>query len=276
MATKQTTQDDRPSTPSHLYNEHYFLTSCEGFEVFTEGSETISLRLAAALKLVEPNPGERILDLGCGRGEAITYCAREGAIVHGADSSLDALHIAQRNLSALTDQTGRHTSLSLTDVKHLPFADASFDKVLMLDLVEHLYPWELAEALGEARRVLASGGKLVIHTAPNRWYYRFGYPLYRMIERLRGRRLPADPRSRFPFHYLHVNEQDIWGLHRALRKAGFDSRVWLANVQQPSLDSHSPALQWLVRILLEVYPFCWVFRNDILATATKRGVGAKR
>jgi len=40
----------------------------------------------------------------------------------------------------------------------LPFEPGTFDRVLMLDVVEHLYPAELAEALREARRVLKPGG----------------------------------------------------------------------------------------------------------------------
>ena len=271
LTNKQGVNAHRPSTPPHLYDERYFLTACEGYQDFAIGSEAISLRLATLLELASPGPGERILDLGCGRGEATAYCAREGAITHGVDSSLDALHIAQRRLGALGSGVGQRASLFLADVKYLPFADASFDKVLMLDLVEHLYPWELAEALREAWRVLAAGGRLVIHTAPNRWYYRFGYPLYRVFERLRGRHLPLDPRSRFPFHHLHVNEQDIVSLRRSLQEAGFDSRVWLANIQRPLLESCSMWLNLAVRMLLAVPPFHWVFRNDILALAVKRG-----
>jgi ubiquinone/menaquinone biosynthesis C-methylase UbiE len=135
--------------------------------------------------------------------------------MYGVDYSADALHIARRCMAAGDSQPNERICLGRADAKRLPFADASFDKLLMFDLVEHLYPWELAQALSEAWRVLGVHGLLMIHTAPNRWYYRFGYPLYRLFERLRGRELPADPRSRFPFHYLHVNEQDILGLRRS-------------------------------------------------------------
>ena len=263
--------ESRPSTPSHLYSEDYFLAACEGYEGFEQEVEAavVSPRLVASSNLVKCKPGERVLDIGCGRGEIVLSCAHSGAAVCGVDYSADALRIARRGVTEGDSSSGR-ISLGRADAKRLPFADASFDKLLMFDLVEHLYPWELAQALSEAWRVLGVHGQLLIHTAPNRWYYRFGYPLYRLFERLRGRELPADPRSRFPFHYLHVNEQDVLGLRRSLRRAGFDAKVWLDNVRPPLKDESSPALKLLLTVLLDVYPFRWIFRNDLFAVACKR------
>jgi hypothetical protein len=142
----------------------------------------------------------------------------------------------------------------------------------MFDLVEHLFPWELDAALREAWRVLVPGGELIIHTAPNRWYYRFGYPLFRLFERMRGRKLPANPRDRYPFHHLHVNEQDVLGLSRSLRSVGFSPRIVLENVTNPLQAERSPILRFAIHFLLNVYPFRWVFRNDIFAIAKKRGL----
>ena len=71
----------------------------------------------------------------------------------------------------------------MADAKGLPFDSAHFDRVLMFDVVEHLYPWELDRALAEIRRVLTSDGRLVIHTAPNRWYDKYAYPIVRFGRR---------------------------------------------------------------------------------------------
>lgn len=264
---------EQPTTPSELYNEQYFLTACEGYEGWEAGEEGDSPRLLAALALAAPWPGERMLDVGCGRGEAVLSCARKGAQAYGIDYSRDALHIARRCVNAEGHFVEQHAHLARADAKRLPFRDDSFDKLLMFDLVEHLYPWELTAAFREAWRVLAPEGALILHTAPNRWYYRFGYPLYRLFERLRGLHLPANPRDRFPFHHLHVNEQDPLRLRGSLREAGFAPRVWLGNVQSPLPGSSSPLLKLVVAVLLTVYPFRWVFRNDLFAVAQKRGEG---
>jgi len=259
-------------TPSTFYSEQYYLTACEGYDAFAaeSGKEVISPRLAAALRLVEVKPGERVLDVGCGRGEAVLHIARNGGVVHGVDYSSDALRIARRYLGAgKREHQSQNIYLLQSDAKRLPFKDSSFDKLLMFDLIEHLYPWELAKALREAHRVLVPGGQLFIHTAPNRWYYQFGYPLYRIFERLRGGHLPSDPKSRFPFHYLHVNEQDVIRLRRSLRQAGFDCRVWLDNIQPVLFFNRSPRLSLILFRLLRTYPLRWIFCNDIFAIACK-------
>lgn len=269
VQTSQPTDCKHKHTPSTLYNEEYYLTACEGYDEFFKLRKSISPRLAASLKLVEPRCGERILDIGCGRGEAVLSLACEGVIAYGIDYSSDAFQVARRYLETEGADYKRSIYLVRADAKRLPFRNCSFNKLLMFDLVEHLYPWELTEALNEAHRVLVTGGQLIIHTAPNRWYYQFGYPLYRLLERLRGRHLPSNPRSRFRFHYLHVNEQDIVRLRRSLHRAGFKCRVWLDNIQTVLPAEFSPLLRSVISILLRVYPFRWVFCNDLFAIAVK-------
>ncbi len=257
----------RKSTPSRCYDEAYFLTACEGYETFEQHTSAVSPRLAADLALLAPRPGERILDVGCGRGEVVLHCVEKGAHVYGLDYSAAALTLVRQrgDAGSIGMRFGR------ADAKALPFPNRAFDKLMMSDIVEHLHPWELARALHEAWRVLDNDGKLIIHTAPNLWYYRFGYPLYRLFERLRGNCLPSNPRDRFPYHHLHVNEQSLLSLKRSLRQAGFHPRVWLANIQFPLQDEIPPYFRTLLKILLGVWPFRWVFRNDVFAVAHKRG-----
>jgi hypothetical protein len=77
----------------------------------------------------------------------------------------------------------------------------------------------------EVQRVLKPGGFAVIHTVPNRWALGVGYPLLRLVRPS----LPADPRTDYE-HEVHVNEQDVVGLGRTLRAAGFHARIWLENL----------------------------------------------
>ena len=86
------------------------------------------------------------------------------------------------------------------DAKTLPFPSDYFDRVLMFDVVEHLFPWELQQALVDIGRVLKPGGRLVIHTAPNRWYDTYAYPWVRRVRTLLGDGdgYPKDPRAITP------------------------------------------------------------------------------
>jgi SAM-dependent methyltransferase len=99
-------------------------------------------------EMKEPRP--RILDVGCGTGANLQMLSQFGA-AEGVDVSSDALDFCR--------------SRGLTRVKqgaaeHLPFADAAFDLVTGLDVVEHLDD-DIA-GLREMRRVLGPDGRVVL------------------------------------------------------------------------------------------------------------------
>jgi ubiquinone/menaquinone biosynthesis C-methylase UbiE len=258
---------ERPSVTADLYDERYY-TQCEGYEEFVgEDGLGLSTRLDVALDLGEVEAGMRVLDLGCGRGEMLMHCAGKGAWAWGLDYSPAAVRIVREKVSQIQDEIGQRTAAQVGNVKALPFPDSTFDRVFMLDLVEHLYPWELEMTLIEVRRVLRDEGWLVLHTMPNLWYYRFGYPLYRLLNRLRGRRLPRNPRDRFEYHaHAHVNEQDVWRLRASLRRTGFVSRVWVDNLHPQSLGHGRIAS--VVNHIVRLPGLRLFLCNDLLAIAT--------
>jgi len=257
------------------YDEGYFLSECEGHQQFAaSGGGLLSARLYAALARADVGPGMRVLDIGCGRGESLIWLSRQGATSWGLDYSEAALRIARRTLAASSREERSRCLALAADAKHLPFAPGCFHRVLMLDIVEHLHPWELALALEEARRVLAPEGMLVVHTAPNRWYYRFGYPLYRLYQRLRGLSLPRDPRDRFPSHgQVHVNEQSPLSLRRGLGRAGFRVRVWVGDTQERwrGQGRLGTLAGWIVT---HAHPLKWVFCGDLFAIGWKGREGS--
>ncbi len=56
---------------------------------------------ASLLELLAPQPGERILDVGCGTGQLTADIAKAGAQVIGLDYSSDMLADAHRNFPAI-------------------------------------------------------------------------------------------------------------------------------------------------------------------------------
>jgi len=269
--TKHDSRQPEPrSVDASLYDTTYFLNECEGYQEFlTSGGRTLSNRLLTALAYADVQPGMRVLDVGCGRGESLVWLMRQEAEAWGLDYATEALRLGASAVQSADLEADRPCCLIAATARHLPVSSESFDRVLMLDIVEHLHPWELEQALGEVWRVLKQGGKLIVHTAPNLWYYRFGYPLFRLFERLRGVRLPKDPRQRFRFHQqVHVNEQSPRSLAQALERAGFRPRVWLEDLQQrwANRDRVTYVLGWLVT---HCYPFKWIFCGDVLGVARK-------
>lgn len=263
-----------PSLPPDLYTEEYFLTACEGYEEWlaTEG-EHLSRRLASAFEIASVEPGMKVLDVGCGRGEIIRHCSRLGADAFGIDYAPVAVRMTRDLIQdEETDVQPGQMGVARADAKRLPFPDAAFDRVLLFDVVEHLYPWELHQAFLEIRRVLKPEGRLIIHTAPNRWYDTYAYPVVRLFRILMGQgtKYPKNPRQ-FGVavnEHVHVNEQDLFSMRKALSQAGFESTVWLDSPPQDRRESVLiDVLHW---VAFEVTPFRWFFEREVFAVAWKR------
>ena len=266
-------QEDRKSLPSTLYTKEYFLTACEGYDEFiaSEGAH-LSRRLRDAFAVARVQPGMRLLDVGCGRGEIVRHCMEQGIEAYGIDYATVATEMTRDVITGMRDTLDRPVKAGVcrSDAKCLPFPDGYFDRVLLFDVVEHLYPWELQQALLDMRRVLTPNGRLVIHTAPNRWYDIYAYPWVRRVRTMMGQgsAYPTDPRAITPVNQdVHVNEQDLLSMHRTLRRAGFRGKVWLDS--PPQNRQENALLAGLRRLAFDVPPFRWFFEREVFAVAWK-------
>lgn len=258
--------------PSTLYTEEYFRTACEGYDEFNESEgEHLSRRLSAAFELAEVKPGMLILDVGCGRGEILRHCAHLGADAFGIDYALVAVNMSQKVITSIDEPAPGRTAVSQADAKKLPFPDKVFDRVLMFDVVEHLHPWELHEAMLEVHRVLKPDGRFIIHTAPNVWYDRYAYPVVRFFRRLMGQgdKYPKDPRQFMVAvnEHVHVNEQSLLSMGKALKQAGFKSKVWLDS--PPQKRQENPILRFFRFLAFDLPPLRWFFEREVFAVAAK-------
>ncbi|MFZ0545428.1 MAG: class I SAM-dependent methyltransferase [Candidatus Promineifilaceae bacterium] len=270
------TEENKP-LPSTLYTEEYFLTACEGYDVFVESEgRHLSRRLNDAFAVAEVDADMRILDVGCGRGEIIRHCMKLGIEAYGVDyaevATLMTRDVVAQTLAEAEEKQGQWVArVYRSDAKRLPFPDKCFDRVLMFDVVEHLYPWELHRAMLEVRRVLKDDGRFIIHTAPNRWYDTYAYPVVRFFRRLfrQSGSYPKNPRAIVPVNQdVHVNEQDIRSMNQALKSAGFKGKVWLDTPPQNRQENFIFAA--LRRLFFEVPPFRWFFEREVFAVATKK------
>ena len=263
---------DRRSLPPDLYTEDYFLHACEGYEEFSESQgERLSRRLSTAFALASVTPGMRVLDVGCGRGEILRHCARLGAEAYGIDYAPVALDMASQVVADEKQSPGK-IGVAQADAKILPFPTQSFDRALIFDVVEHLFPWELDLCLAEIRRVLKPGGVIIVHTAPNVWYDRYAYPVVRFVRRLMGQgiKYPKNPRllNVAANAEVHVNEQSQFSLWRTLRRAGFRRvRAWL---DSPPQNRQENVLFAAARfVLFEMPPFRYFFEREVFAVGEK-------
>jgi ubiquinone/menaquinone biosynthesis C-methylase UbiE len=103
-------------------------------------------------------PGQRVLEIGCGTGNLALLVGRlhPGAEVVGLDPDPKALARARRK----AERRSLAVRFDHGFAQELPYADASFDRVLSALMFHHLGPDERERALREVRRVLQPGGSL--------------------------------------------------------------------------------------------------------------------
>jgi SAM-dependent methyltransferase len=135
-------------------------------------------------------PGTRVLDAGCGEGVLVDEYAGRLAIA-GLDTNYKSARVTTGSLMAL------------------PFPDASFERALCLDVLEHLQYEDQPKALAELYRVLAPGGELLV-SIPN-----LAHLQSRIQFLLRGRLI------RTASEYKHPGDRPVVEYLQLARRAGF-------------------------------------------------------
>ena len=115
-------------------------------------------------KLLKKCSGKQALDLGCGVGEFTDILKKSGY----ETKSVDGLPEFVEALKA----RGLEAKQCNFEHERLPYSDNSFDLVVSLDVIEHL--WNTEFYLGEIHRVLRPGGFYIVST-PNYNYFKYRF-----------------------------------------------------------------------------------------------------
>jgi SAM-dependent methyltransferase len=104
--------------------------------------------------------GHRLLDVGCGEGRHCFGALERGARVVGIDLDAGALQAAHRPLRARARELAGSGAMLRGDAFHLPFSDASFDRVICSEVMEHVHDYR--GAARELARVVRPGGRVAV------------------------------------------------------------------------------------------------------------------
>jgi SAM-dependent methyltransferase len=110
------------------------------------------------LEQAAPEPGQRVLDLGCGTGTLamMVKAAQPEAEVIGLDADPEILALARGKAEATAAEVRFDEGLST----ELPYQDRSYDRVLSTLFFHHLTGAEKRRTAAEIARVLRPGGEL--------------------------------------------------------------------------------------------------------------------
>lgn len=165
-------------------------------------------RVQAVVKLTAAKSGDRILEVGCGAGNILDNIER---------GDLMGLDISESMVAKSKARLGERAQIVLADAQEMPFAQASFDKVICSEVLEHLPDPGLV--LAEIARILKPHG-FVIVSVPNE-------PLINFLkDALRRLRLYGLVSGRLGGYRSPVCMDEEWHLHT------FDLRL-LLDISRP-------------------------------------------
>lgn len=195
-----------------------------------------------AVRRLHGFPRLDILDLGCGRGEILAQLHRDGCTVRGTQFRADDYELHSGKERLLTDEIPVDQNVDLT--RPLPYEDASYDVVILSEVVEHLTTY--LPVIREAGRLLRPGGSLVLST-PNvarlhsRWHF-FWTGTHKLIRERVGWHVRPDE-----LYAYHISPADFPLLHTVLFQSGLIVRA-----------VRFTRFKWQHAWLLLLYPLIWI------------------
>ncbi|MFI0433789.1 MAG: class I SAM-dependent methyltransferase [Candidatus Nanopelagicales bacterium] len=205
-----------------------------------------------------------VVDVGCGDGRKLGFCAKRGAHVIAVDIDAEALELAREEVS---DTPARVVEVHEARAEALPIADGTATRVICSEVLEHVDDPRVVVA--ELVRVAAPGA-LILATCPD--------PLH---EQMQSHIAPASYFEK-PNHIRRIERDELasWFREAGLQIVeqdtyGFYWSIWLAlywAVEADLADADNPLINHAEHPLLDQWASLW---QDLLDTERGRELKAQ-
>lgn len=125
-----------------LYNKKYSEAANNSYNIRKK------LHRRKILDLLKPESDDVILEVGCNKGDLVSFLRNYAGAVRGCDINADTI------------QGSSVKGLDISSAENLSYPDSYFDKIISSHVIEHIL--ELESALNEMTRVLKPGGICVL------------------------------------------------------------------------------------------------------------------
>ena len=139
-------------------DKKYMFYSCADFHDSAETLEQAQQNKADfILNLIDPKPGEKILELGCGWGAMLRRICDETS----DKENLYGYTLSKEQIAYNEELNG--FNVSFTNFITMSYAEHEFDKIYAIGAWEHVRPNEISALLQKLYRALKPGGKFIQH-----------------------------------------------------------------------------------------------------------------
>jgi demethylmenaquinone methyltransferase/2-methoxy-6-polyprenyl-1,4-benzoquinol methylase len=150
------TEIERVSRPRGNARASYNAMS-RWYDLFTSSEKRFT---DIGLKMLDVQPNEPVLEIGCGTGHALVELANRGAQVVAIDISEGMINAARRRIQNKVQK--RSVELCQADGLFIPFSDGQFDAVFISFTLELFDTPEIPNVLNECRRLLKPEGRITV------------------------------------------------------------------------------------------------------------------
>jgi len=143
-----------------LFLDEQMVYSCGYFRDWNESLEQAQInKLDMICRKLQLQPGERMLDIGCGWGALICHAARHyGVKAHGITLSEEQLALTQERIRA-----EGLTNLVTAELKDYAYVEGPFDKISSIGMVEHVGIDNMAGYMQKVNSLLPDRGMFLNH-----------------------------------------------------------------------------------------------------------------